>query len=96
MHKVSNKKLSLALLIFAIGILLISFGLIIHYIPRKIVDINPDDNPNLLGQDRLEKQNELIKTIKSYLSNISNLNDYLNKNNIKKISLMELYYIISM
>lgn len=89
MH-LSNKRISLGLLIFAIGILLISFGLIINYMPRKIPNINPNDNQNLLGQDRLEKQNELIKTIKNYLSSIPNLNVYLTENNIRKISLMEL------
>ena len=79
MH-VSKRKLSLGLLLLASGILLISVALVIKYIPRKIIESNPNDNQNLLGQDRLDKQNELVKTIKGYLADIPNLKNYLQKN----------------
>ncbi len=85
-----KKKIIIAILILILGASLLLVGIFF-----KTQASNPSNNPkeptdNLLGEDRRLAQKEVVSIIEKYITNNSEIKNYLDKKGDKRITLKEL------
>ena len=85
-NKKKNKNVSI---IASIGILVILLAITIYFLsPWKLVDKEMDNN--LYGVERSEAQASLINIIQDYIKSANGIEDYVNNNNIDKLTISDL------
>ena len=86
-----KKKLKLIIIVIIAIILIVTTALIIYFkVQKRDKEIdNTPNNEELLGDERLEKQQEVYAIIAKYIDN-QKVKDYINNNNITIISLKDI------
>lgn len=89
LNKRKRRKIKNMSIIASLGILAILLAVTIYFLsPCKLVD--KGNNNNLSGVERSEAQASLINIIQSYIKASNGIEDYVNKNNIDKLTISDL------
>ena len=83
------KKIKNISIIASVGILAILLAITIYFLsPIKTLDI--EKNNKLSGVERVEAQASLINIIQSYINSSKGIEDYVNNNNIERLTISDL------
>ena len=89
--KKSNKKIKKFPIVVSVVVIIILLTTTIYFLsPYNVTNDEYHTNNKLLGTDRLDAQTSLINIVKNYIDGSEDIKEYVNNNNVEKLTISDL------